>query len=75
MEEASLSRYRRTLRPVERRALDELLDSAQHHLSSAAYAAHTLPIEIFMLAMLLEDHKMIRQLRAGIEHEKRRRKS
>lgn len=72
MEEASLSRFRRALRPIERHALGELLDSAQHHLSSAAYAAHTIPLEIFMLAMLLEEHKMIRQLQAVIEHEKRR---
>jgi hypothetical protein len=63
MEEAALSRFRRTLRPIDRQALDHLLDAAQHHLSSAAYAAHTLPMEIFLLAMLLEQHKAIHAAR------------
>jgi len=66
MEEASLSRFRQCLSPLDRRALDEIMNAAQRHLSSAAYAAHTLPIEIFFLAMLLEQHKAIQKISCGL---------
>lgn len=61
-EEAALSRFRRALRRSDQRALDDLMDAAHHHLSAAAYAAHMLPFEIFMLAMLLEEHKKVQRL-------------
>lgn len=62
-EQDSLARFRRALRRVDQRALDDLLDAAQKHLSAAAYAAHALPFEIFLLSMLLEDHKKLMLLR------------
>ena len=66
-EEGALARFRRALRRSDQRALDDLLDAAQHHLAAAAYAAHALPFEIFLLAMLLEEHKEVVRLRAQVE--------
>lgn len=61
-EEEALQRFRRALRRTDQHALDELLDGAQKHLSAAAYAAHALPFEMFLLAMLLEEHKKVLRL-------------
>jgi len=66
-EQDSLLRFRRALRRADQNALDDLLDAAQKHLSAAAYAAHVLPFEIFLLAMLLEEHKQVIRLRAALE--------
>ncbi len=48
-------------------ALDGLLNSAQIHLAEAAYASHALPFEIFLLAMLLEEHKAVMRIRLQID--------
>ncbi len=66
-EQESLGRFRRALRRSDQRALDDLLDAAQKHLSAAAYAAHALPFEIFLLSMLLEEHKEVLRLRDAFE--------
>jgi hypothetical protein len=66
-EQESLLRFRRALRRTDQHALDELLDAAQKHLSAASYAAHALPFEIFLLSMLLEEHKEVIRLRQMIE--------
>jgi hypothetical protein len=66
-EQDSLGRFRRALRRRDQLALDDLLDAAQQHLSAAAYAAHALPFEIFLLAMLLEEHKEVLRLRQALE--------
>lgn len=61
-EQDALRRFRRALRRSDQRALDELLDAAHQHLAAAAYAASATPFEIFLLAMLLEEHKLVRKL-------------
>jgi hypothetical protein len=47
--------------------LDDLFASARQHLAAAAYASHALPFEIFLLSMLLEEHKDVMHLRQQIE--------
>jgi hypothetical protein len=66
-EQESFSRFRRALRRSDQLALDDLFVSAQKHLAAAAYAAHALPMETFLLAMLLEEHKLVQQLRSRLE--------
>ena len=61
-EEDALRRFRRALRRADQQALDELFDAAHHHLAAAAYAGSATPFEIFLLAMLLEEHKQLRKL-------------
>ena len=55
------------LRRSDQLALDELFVAARQHLAAAAYAAHALPMEIFLLAMLLEEHKEVQRLRTRVE--------
>ena len=66
-EQESFSRFRRALRRSDQVALDDLFAAAHKHLAAAAYAAHALPFETFLLAMLLEEHKEILRLRQLVE--------
>lgn len=66
-EEEAFARFRRALRRRDQEALDDLFIAARQHLAAAAYAAHALPFEIFLLAMLLEEHKEVMRLRQKIE--------
>jgi hypothetical protein len=65
--EASFSRFRRALRRSDQVALDDLFASARQHLAAAAYAAHVLPFETFLLSMLLEEHKEVMLLRQQVD--------
>jgi hypothetical protein len=62
-EQESFSRFRRALRRSDQLALDDLFAAARNHLAAAAYAANALPMETFLLAMLLEEHKEVMRLR------------
>ncbi|HEY59495.1 MAG TPA: hypothetical protein G4N92_02240 [Anaerolineae bacterium] len=66
-EQEAFSRFRRALRRSDQLVLDELFASARKHLAAAAYAAHALPMETFLLAMLLEEHKEVLRLRHQLE--------
>jgi hypothetical protein len=66
-EQDSFSHFRRALRRSDQLVLDDLFVSAQKHLAAAAYASHALPMETFLLAMLLEEHKEVVRLRHLIE--------
>jgi hypothetical protein len=66
-EQEAFTRFRRALRRSDQLILDTLFASAQKHLAAAAYAAHALPMETFLLAMLLEEHKEVARLRQLIE--------
>jgi len=67
-EQESFTRFRRALRRSDQRALDDLFAAAHQHLAAAAYAANALPFEIFLLAMLLEEHKQVLGLQTRLEH-------
>lgn len=66
-EEASFSRFRRALRRSDQLALDDLFTSSRQHLAAAQFASHALPFEVFMLSMLLEEHKEVMRLRQMLE--------
>ena len=66
-EEESFSRYRRALRRSDQIALDDLFASAHQHLAAAQYASHALPFEVFLLSMLLEEHKQVMRLRQQMD--------
>ncbi|HUJ77213.1 MAG TPA: hypothetical protein VL359_20275, partial [bacterium] len=61
------ARFRRALRRSDQVALDDLFAAARQHLAAAAYAAHALPFETFLLSMLLEEHKEVIRLRHLVE--------
>ena len=66
-EQSAYTRFRRALRRSDQLALDELFVAARQHLAAAAYASHPLPFEIFLLAMLLEEHKETLRLRQRLD--------
>lgn len=66
-EQAAYARFRRALRRSDQLALDELFVAARLHLAAAAYAANALPMETFLLCMLLEEHKETLHLRIQLE--------
>jgi len=66
-EEAAFTRFRRALRRSDQVALDDLFASARQHTAAAQYASHALPFEVFLLAMLLEEHKEVMKLRGQVE--------
>mgnify|MGYP001766400033 FL=1 len=67
-EQESFACFRRALRRSDQHALDDLFAAAHQHLAAAAYASHALPFEIFLLAMLLEEHKQVLRLQTHLEH-------
>jgi hypothetical protein len=66
-EEAAFARFRRVLRRADQLALDDLFVSARQHIAAAQYASHALPFEVFLLSMLLEEHKEVMRLRERVE--------
>jgi hypothetical protein len=66
-EEAAFARFRRALRRSDQVALDDLFAEARQHTAAAQYASHALPFEVFLLAMLLEEHKEVMKLRDRME--------
>jgi hypothetical protein len=66
-EQQSFSRFRRALRHSDQLVLDGLFSASRQHLAATAYASHALPFEIFLLSMLLEEHKEVIRLRSQIE--------
>jgi hypothetical protein len=70
-EQEAFARFRRALRRSDQLALDDLFAAAQQHLAAAAYAAHALPFEVFLLAMVLEEHKEVMRLRQRLEGSER----
>ena len=66
-EQLAFARFRRALRRADQMALDELFVAARQHLAAAAYAANLLPMETFLLSMLLEEHKEVIRLRDMVE--------
>ncbi|MCJ7722859.1 MAG: hypothetical protein MUP03_01885 [Anaerolineales bacterium] len=66
-EQESFARFRRALRRSDQLALDAMFAAAHKHLAAAAYAAHALPFEVFLLSMLLEEHKEVMRLRQMVE--------
>lgn len=67
IERESFGRFRRALRRSDQLALDDLFAAARQHLAAAQFAAHALPFEVFLLSMLLEEHKEVRRLRGQVD--------
>ncbi len=66
-EQESFARFRRALRRSDQLVLDDLFACAHQHLAAVAYAAHALPFEALLLAMILEEHKEVMRLKERVE--------
>jgi hypothetical protein len=61
-----LSKFRRTLRKEDQRALDALFEQARLHIQAAVYAASPDPAQVFFLSVLIENWKLIDRLQARV---------
>jgi hypothetical protein len=61
-----LSKFRRTLRREDQRALDNLFEQARLHIQAAVYAASPDPAEAFFISVLIENRKAIDRLEARV---------
>ena len=66
-EQAALARFRRALRREDQLVLDELFALAHRHLAAAGHAAHVSPFETLLLAMLIEEHKIVQGARCKVQ--------
>ncbi len=58
----SLSRFRETLSVENQQVLDDLLYSIQIYRPAVSVAGQVLPMELVLLTMLMEHHKMVQFL-------------
>jgi hypothetical protein len=66
-EQREFSDFRRTLRQNDQRAFDALFANARKHTAAITMAAHALPFEAVLLAMLLEEHVQNQRLEQKVE--------
>ena len=68
-EQAHYPQFKKALARSDQLALEQLFIYANLHVAEAGYTAFELPMETFMLAMLLEMHKEVMRLRKVVESE------
>jgi hypothetical protein len=61
-EEAALRRFERALRKEDQILLDELLVFSRLHLAEASYASNLYPLDMYLIAILLEVYKKLKSL-------------
>jgi hypothetical protein len=66
-EQSQFSDFRRALRKPDQDSLDELFVYARKHVAAITMAAHALPFETILLAMLLEEHTQNQRLWRAVE--------
>jgi hypothetical protein len=59
-EEAALNRFKRALRKEDQILLDELLVLSRLHLAEASYASNLYPLDMYLIAILLEVYKQLK---------------
>lgn len=65
--EVNIRPFQRALTKSDQLAIDELFIYANKHVAEVAYAAGQIPMECFMLAMMLEIFKNVVELREKIK--------
>jgi hypothetical protein len=66
-EEKALARYLRALRKSDQSLLQELLALSRQHIAEASYASNLYPMDIYLVSMILEMYKKIKQLETRLE--------
>jgi hypothetical protein len=66
-EASSWAKFRRGLRREDQEIFDDLFRAPRKHLAASAYTVRSMPFESMIMAMLLEEHKLVLQLKARIE--------
>jgi hypothetical protein len=66
-EQQAFASFRRALRSEDRLACEAMFAGARKHLTAISQAAHVLPFEAILLAMLVEEYKEVLRLRQLID--------
>jgi hypothetical protein len=61
------SRFKRALSKTDQRIFEELFVDASQHVAEVGFAAHPIPSEMFMLAMLLEMHHEVLGIKEEVD--------
>jgi hypothetical protein len=61
-EEAAINRFKRALRKDDQKLLEELLVMSRLHLAEASYASNLYPLDMYIIAILLEVYKQLKAL-------------
>jgi hypothetical protein len=61
-EEAALKRFERALRKDDQLLLEELLVRSRQHLAEASYASNLYPLDMYLIAILLEVYKELKAM-------------
>ncbi len=65
-EEAALKRFERALRREDQILLDELLVFSRFHLAEASYASNLYPLDMYLIAIMLEMYKQLKAVQKQI---------
>ncbi len=65
-EEAALKRFKRALRKEDQILLDELLVMSRLHLAEASYASNLYPLDMYLIAILLELYKQLKSIQKAL---------
>lgn len=66
-EEKALTRFIRALRKSDQSVLQELLALSRQHIAEASYASNLYPMDIYLMSMLLEMYKKMKQMEIRLE--------
>ncbi len=66
-EEKALRRFVRALRKGDQDLIQELLALSRRHIAEASYASNLYPMDIYLVAMLLETFRKVKQLEHQLE--------
>ncbi|MBP7213049.1 MAG: hypothetical protein KBA03_02335 [Anaerolineaceae bacterium] len=67
-EEAALNRFKRALRKDDQVLLDELLVMSRLHLAEASYASNLYPLDMYIIAILLEVYKQLKVIQRELHN-------
>lgn len=59
---SSLHKYRAALRKEDQELFDEMMSFAKFHISASSYSSRLNPFESIVLNILLEQHRLIKEL-------------
>ncbi|KAF0107218.1 MAG: hypothetical protein FD147_2430 [Chloroflexi bacterium] len=66
-EEKALNRFVRALRKSDQYLIQELIALSRSHIAEASYASNLYPMDIYLVSMLLELYKKVKQLEIKLE--------
>jgi hypothetical protein len=66
-EDKALMRFVRALRKKDQILVEELIALSRQHIAEASYASNLYPMDVYLVSMLLELYKKVRQLEIKVE--------